>query len=137
MEKLDRERENPRERKPDSLGHEGSQAALNGKGPIRAAREGLVSIFIDNLNQCLDSFDLWGMFKSFGKVKDVFLSSKKSSQKVCFGFIRFETIKEASKVVKIVDGMLIFGWLIHAKVASFVWKSRRSFGSSTIVLMVV
>ena len=43
----------------------------------------------------------------------------------CFGFIHFDTMEESTKVVKLVDGMLIFGWPIRAKKAFFGWNCRR------------
>ena len=49
----------------------------------------LFSVFIGNLNLIVDSTGLWSMFKSFGKVRDVFLSSKKPSGNSYFTFIRF------------------------------------------------
>jgi hypothetical protein len=36
----------------------------------------MFSIFVDNLNPVVDSARLWGMFKPFGKVRDVFSFSK-------------------------------------------------------------
>ncbi|KAK1577023.1 hypothetical protein Q3G72_018522 [Acer saccharum] len=72
-----------------------------------------------------DSLGLWEVFKLYGKVRDVYLSPKKSSRRNCFGFIRFETMEEATKVVKLVDGLPVFGWPIRAKMASFGWNSRR------------
>ncbi|KAK1559102.1 hypothetical protein Q3G72_010727 [Acer saccharum] len=89
----------------------------------RDFRENLVSVFIGNLNPCVDSVGLWGIFKVFGKVRDVFHSTKKEPN---FAFIRFETLAEAEKVAQRVNGMHVYGWPIVAKVASYDWKNRRS-----------
>ncbi|KAK2654344.1 hypothetical protein Ddye_014200 [Dipteronia dyeriana] len=113
-----------REREPDSLGCEGSQIATNGRGVSRDFRDGLFSIFVDNISPCVDLNSLWGIFKSFGKVRDVHLSSKLSSRRSCFGFIRFQSLEEAIKVTKMVNGMLVYGWPIGAKVASYGWERR-------------
>ena len=40
----------------------------------RDFRDNLHSIFIDNLNEKVDLLCLWGLFKSFGKVRDIYLS---------------------------------------------------------------
>ncbi|KAK1567360.1 hypothetical protein Q3G72_011288 [Acer saccharum] len=68
---------------------------------------------------------LWEGFKPFGKVRDVFIASKKSTRRCSFGFIRFESMEEAIKVVSMVNGMYVHGWPISAKVASIGWSSRR------------
>ena len=44
-------------------------------------------------------------FKPFGKVKDVFLSSKSVSRRSCYAFIRFATLEEACKMSMKVNGM--------------------------------
>ena len=64
----------------------------------RDFKESLVSVFLGNLNPVVDSVGLWGMFKPFGKVRDVFLSSKKRFQRSCFAFIRFDTVEEARRL---------------------------------------
>ncbi|KAK2643838.1 hypothetical protein Ddye_019033 [Dipteronia dyeriana] len=82
-------------------------------------RDGLVSIFIGNLNPEIDSMGLWGIFKVFGKVRDVYLSSKKNFNGSVFAFIRFGTLEEAGKVAKNVNGMHVYGRPIVAKVATY------------------
>ncbi|KAK3221599.1 hypothetical protein Dsin_008624 [Dipteronia sinensis] len=67
-------------------------------------RENLFSIFVDNLNPKVDLVCLWEFFKSFGKVRDVFLSSKNSSRRCCFAFVRFESMEEAERVAKEASG---------------------------------
>ena len=42
---------------------------------------------------------LLGVFKVFGRVRDVYLSSKKSSKRSSFAFIHFETQEKAKRVV--------------------------------------
>ncbi|KAK1586696.1 hypothetical protein Q3G72_005192 [Acer saccharum] len=89
-------------------------------------RERLVSVFIGNLNPAVDSMGLWGIFKVFGKVRDVFLSVKKDPNRSRFAFIRFETLDEAEKVAKKVNGMHVYSWPIVAKVADYDWSRRRT-----------
>ncbi|KAK2654193.1 hypothetical protein Ddye_014049 [Dipteronia dyeriana] len=65
------------------------------------------------------------MFKPFGKVRDIFLSSKKTFRRSCYAFIRFETLEEDRKVALMVDGMHIYGWPINTKVVEYDWNDRR------------
>ncbi|KAK2661896.1 hypothetical protein Ddye_000470 [Dipteronia dyeriana] len=88
-------------------------------------RDSLQSIFVDNINPSVESTCLWSTFKAFGKVRDVYLSSKTSSRKSKFDFVRFETIEEANKVVMSTNGMHIHGRPISSKVASYGWNNRR------------
>ncbi|KAK3182737.1 hypothetical protein Dsin_030023 [Dipteronia sinensis] len=79
-------------------------------------RAKLFSVFIDNLNSKVDVACLWTVFKVFGRIRDVFLSSKFNSRRKGFAFIRFESLEEASRVAKAVEGMHVSGWPIRAKV---------------------
>ncbi|KAK2654827.1 hypothetical protein Ddye_014683 [Dipteronia dyeriana] len=80
---------------------------------------------MDNLSPKVDQLGLWGMFKPFGKVRDVYLFSKINSRKSNFAFIRFESKEEAIKVARTTNGMHVYGWPVLAKVASVGWNSRR------------
>ncbi|KAK3219527.1 hypothetical protein Dsin_013497 [Dipteronia sinensis] len=97
----------------------------------RDFRENLFSIFVDNLNSKVDVACLWEIFKSFGRVRDVFLSSKSTSRGKCFSFIRFESLEEARRVAENVNGKSVYGWLINSKVAAFGWKNRRKDSEKT------
>ena len=68
---------------------ERSSQGFGGHGGGRDFRESLFSVFVDNINPVVDSAGLWGMFKPFGKVHDIFLSAKKESRCSCYAFIRF------------------------------------------------
>jgi hypothetical protein len=88
-------------------------------------------VFIDYLNPKVEMGCLCGVFKVFGRVKDVYLSSKKSMMISSFGFIHFEMQEEAKRVAIKVNGMHNFGLPIVSKIASFGWNNRRYvYGSS-------
>ncbi|KAK0606974.1 hypothetical protein LWI29_007160 [Acer saccharum] len=74
----------------------------------RDFRDSLFSIFMDNLSLKVDVSGLWGIFKVFGKVRDVFLSSGSNSRKSVFAFIQFATSEEAQKVAKLTNGMHVY-----------------------------
>ncbi|KAK3230290.1 hypothetical protein Dsin_002171 [Dipteronia sinensis] len=69
---------------------------------------------------------LWGIFKAFGKVRDIYLSPKPNSRKSCFAFVRFATMEEASKVFGLTNGMHVYGWPISVRIASYGWNNRRT-----------
>ncbi|KAK3205634.1 hypothetical protein Dsin_019680 [Dipteronia sinensis] len=108
--------EKPRERKSGYGHHNGT----------RDFRDSLVSIFVDNLNPIVDSVCLCGVFKPFGRVRYVYLSSNNNGRRSRFAFIRFESLGEATKVARLTDGMHIYGWAVAVKVASHDWNRRRS-----------
>ncbi|KAK1548837.1 hypothetical protein Q3G72_023053 [Acer saccharum] len=92
----------------------------------RDYRDNLFLVFIGNLNPKVDVACLWGVFKVFGRVRDVFLFAKVRARSSYYAFVRFDTIEEASKVAKMVHGMHVYGWPINAKMADHGWKKRRS-----------
>ncbi|KAK3212628.1 hypothetical protein Dsin_017334 [Dipteronia sinensis] len=92
----------------------------------RDFRSGLFSIFVDNLNPRVDLMGLWSIFKPFGTVRDVFLSSKKSGRKSCYTFVRFASKAEASKVANRTNDKHVYSWPISSKVATYEWKDRQS-----------
>ncbi|KAK3197900.1 hypothetical protein Dsin_021315 [Dipteronia sinensis] len=92
-------------------------------------RENLYSIFVDNLNLVVDQEGLWVIFRCFGQVKDMYLSSKNRMCNRCYTFVRFASMSEASKVVEVVEmtiGMHIYGWPISSKLAAYGWSNQRS-----------
>ncbi|KAK2636976.1 hypothetical protein Ddye_031768 [Dipteronia dyeriana] len=90
-----------------------------GWGVRKDFRENLVSVFVGNINPVVDSASLWGIFKPFGKVRDVFLSSNTNLRQSCYAFIRFESIEETNKAAQREDGMQIYRWPIRAKVTAY------------------
>ncbi|KAK3217761.1 hypothetical protein Dsin_011731 [Dipteronia sinensis] len=135
----EKEREIARERRHVSLGREGNKVKHNGWDLSRKKdfRENLFSVFIDYLNPKVDVGCLCGVFKVFRKVRDVYLSSKKSSRRSSFAFIRFETQEEAKRAAIKVNGMHIFGWPIVSKIASVGWNHKRFVSGSRCALFKV
>ena len=72
----------------------------------------------------MDPVGLWNIFKPFGRVRDVYLSSKSRARRSLFAFIRFETMEEATKVARLTNKMYVYGWPIVSKVASYGWNKR-------------
>ncbi|KAK3221127.1 hypothetical protein Dsin_015097 [Dipteronia sinensis] len=108
-------RENPRERSVESW-DQARRADLRGN---------LHSIFVDNLNQQADLPCLWGVFKCFGRVRDIYLPAANRSRRSGYAFVRFATLEEAQRVTEMTNGMHIYGWPIKVSVAQYGWKNRR------------
>ncbi|KAK3210477.1 hypothetical protein Dsin_015183 [Dipteronia sinensis] len=72
---------------------------------------------------------LWGVFKSFGKVRDVFLAGVNRERRRGFAFVRFATLEEARRVAEMTNEMHLYGWPIEIKVALYGWSKRRSYGT--------
>ncbi|KAK0602078.1 hypothetical protein LWI29_030135 [Acer saccharum] len=99
-------------------------SASTGKDSKEDFRDNLFSIFVDNLHLKVDYECLWGLFKPFGKVRDIYLSAEKIRRRSRFAFVRFGTQEEASKVAATTNGMHMYGWPIATKVAARGWKNK-------------
>ncbi|KAK0601333.1 hypothetical protein LWI29_023235 [Acer saccharum] len=97
----------------------------NGGGGQKDFRDNLVSVFVDNLSHEVDVAGIWGIFKPFGKLRDVFLSPKSSARRSLYAFLRFSTREEALKVAKMVNGMHVYARPIQAKIVDYGWSNRR------------
>ena len=115
-----------RERGSDFSSTADKRVEFKGQGRYDDFRGRLFSIHIDNINPIMDQLGLWSIFKPFGRVRDVYLSSKNTSRRSLYAFIRFETMEEAKKVASLTNGMHVYGWPIVSKVTAFGWNRRRS-----------
>ncbi|KAI9174729.1 hypothetical protein LWI28_021923 [Acer negundo] len=88
-------------------------------------RENLVSIFVDNVNDQVDTMCIWGIFKPFGKVRDVYFAEVNSKRKIGYAFVRFGSLEKAKKVAGLTNGMHVYGSLIRVKVVEHGWNRRR------------
>ncbi|KAK4854852.1 hypothetical protein QYF36_001875 [Acer negundo] len=100
---------------------------FNGLHGDRDFRHNLVSIFVDNLKPCVNQKGLWGIFRDFGLVRDLYLSPKSRERRSCFAFVRFATREEADRVIRQTNRMHVYGWPIISKVASINWNNKRKF----------
>ncbi|KAK2651868.1 hypothetical protein Ddye_011724 [Dipteronia dyeriana] len=92
-------------------------------------RENFFSIFVDNLNHKANLLCLWGLFKPFGKVRDIYLSVADGQRRKGYPFVRFASLEEARKVADMTNEMHVYGWPISTKVAQYDWNNKRSSGS--------
>ncbi|KAK2662674.1 hypothetical protein Ddye_001248 [Dipteronia dyeriana] len=89
-------------------------------------RENLVSIYIDNLNPVEDLKGLWGIFRAFGIVRDIYISPKLKFRRSRYGFIRFATLDEASRVARLTNRMHVYGRPIMSKVTDLNYNERKN-----------
>ncbi|KAK1555085.1 hypothetical protein Q3G72_021669 [Acer saccharum] len=94
----------------------------------RDFRDGLFSVFVDNLNHSVDQRSLWNIFKPFGRIRDVFLSFGLKRRGSNYAFIWFATLEEAERMVRQSNGMHVYEWLIVLKMASSSWDNRQRKG---------
>ncbi|KAK2642979.1 hypothetical protein Ddye_024742 [Dipteronia dyeriana] len=83
----------------------------------------------------LDRFELpfqeshrvrFGFFKTFGKVRNIYLAKANKGMKRGFTFVRFATLEEARRVAKMIKGMHMYRWPIDVKIALYGWNRRRT-----------
>ncbi|KAK3228262.1 hypothetical protein Dsin_008124 [Dipteronia sinensis] len=86
---------------------------------MRDFRDSMFSINVNNLNPVVDSACLWGVFKVFGRVRDVFLSSKNGGRMSFYAFIMFNTLEEANRKQRKVDRKSVLNKDVDQKSSSF------------------
>ena len=72
-------------------------------------RDGLFSIFVDNLHPSMDQRCLWEIFKTFGRVRDVFMSPSHRMRGSNYAFVRFASMEEVEKVSRLSNGCMFTG----------------------------
>ena len=79
-----------------------------------------VSLFIDGLPMEMTWRWLLHIFREVGVVLDVYVSQKRRNNHACrFGFVRFEKVEEASKAIKVLDGVKIRGKIMKVSFAKY------------------
>lgn len=80
----------------------------------------MVYLFVDNLPESICEECLWQNFKFEGSIIDVFISCKKRKKKDNhFGFVRFQNVKDASKMIEHLHGLEIRGCKISVQIATY------------------
>ncbi|KAL7209634.1 hypothetical protein ACSBR1_031233 [Camellia fascicularis] len=80
----------------------------------------VVTIFVDNIPESMDSKGLFNLFRKFGVVKDVFIPGKRrraSGSK--FGFVRYDCEVAAEMVIQKADGLWCDNKALKVKRAEF------------------
>lgn len=82
------------------LKNSGSQQLKNVMNGNQRLSKGISSFYVTNFPDYVVRSDLWRMCNRFGKVVDVFISSKKSRFGKRFGFIRFVEVSDSELMIK-------------------------------------
>ncbi|GAB2302408.1 hypothetical protein Dimus_036419, partial [Dionaea muscipula] len=69
--------------------------------------DGLITIFVDNLSDPMDSVELCKMFAKFGVVVDSFIPRKRSRAGRRFGFVRYDCAVAAEVTIHRTNGIWI------------------------------
>ncbi|KAL4387841.1 hypothetical protein GQ457_09G016630 [Hibiscus cannabinus] len=81
------------------------------------AREGTISLFVENLPERLHWKGLWFAFARHGEVVNVYIARKKSRGGKRFGFVRMKNLEEADRVTQRLNGAIFYGSRLVVKIA--------------------
>ncbi|KAK9011379.1 hypothetical protein V6N11_044231 [Hibiscus sabdariffa] len=73
------------------------------------AREGTISLFVENLPERLHWIGLWFAFARHGEVVNVYIARKRSRGGKRFGFVRMKNLEEADHVTQRLNGAILYG----------------------------
>ncbi|KAK8652711.1 hypothetical protein V6N13_126736 [Hibiscus sabdariffa] len=81
------------------------------------AREGTISLFVENLPERLHWIGLWFAFARHGEVVNVYIARKRSRGGKRFGFVRMKNLEEADHVTQRLNGAILYGSRLVVKLA--------------------
>ncbi|KAL4367637.1 hypothetical protein GQ457_05G034840 [Hibiscus cannabinus] len=81
------------------------------------AREGAISLFVENLPENLHWKGLWFAFARHGEVVNVYIARKRSRWGKRFGFVRMKNLEEADRVTQRLNGATLYGSRLVVKIA--------------------
>ncbi|CAO2813892.1 unnamed protein product [Amaranthus hypochondriacus] len=110
-----------------SFGNRGDTRHRWWRGPREPSPHGLgfhsrkvVSLFVDGISRKVSLQDLRRIFEQEGSVMDVYISGKKrKKEKDSFGFVRYNSTKEALKAIEKLDGFVIHGSKLKVSMAKY------------------
>ncbi|XVF12117.1 hypothetical protein REPUB_Repub08aG0086700 [Reevesia pubescens] len=88
-------------------------------GPPPTFQEPATTIYVENLPDDVTSENLKGLFSTFGQLRDVFISKKRTVRQKRFGFIKFSRESDAKNAIVGLKGRSIGGKQIHLNLAKF------------------
>ncbi|CAL0325059.1 unnamed protein product [Lupinus luteus] len=89
---------------------------------------GFSIFYISNFPDDFGQHDLWRLFKRWGRVRDVYIPSKRNKHDRRFAFLRFDKVKDEENFAKILDEVWVGNSKIYANIPLF--KRNISDGSS-------
>ncbi|KAK8607831.1 hypothetical protein V6N13_023281 [Hibiscus sabdariffa] len=81
------------------------------------AREGVISLFVENLPERLHWKGFWFAFARHGDVMSVYIARRRSRGGKRFGFVRMKNSEEADRVIQRLNGATLYGSRLVVKIA--------------------
>ncbi|CAO2836340.1 unnamed protein product [Amaranthus hypochondriacus] len=116
--------ENPRNNSTTVHGHRGFARLpwrwVPREPPLVEETESLTTVFVDGIQGNMAKEWLGDLFSEFGRVMDVYISSKtRRHRRDAFGFVRYGKKTEALTAIKKFDGFLVKGRMMKVSLARY------------------
>ncbi|KAK8662178.1 hypothetical protein V6N13_091765 [Hibiscus sabdariffa] len=80
-------------------------------------KQGVISLFVENLPESLHWKGLWFAFSRHGEVVNVYIARKRSRGGKRFGFVRMENMRDANRAIQRLNGFILHGSRLVVKIA--------------------
>ncbi|KAK9037530.1 hypothetical protein V6N11_022438 [Hibiscus sabdariffa] len=89
-------------------------------------KQGVISLFVENLPESLHWKGLWFAFARYGEVVNVYIARKRSRGGKRFGFVRMENMGDANRAIQRLNGFALYGSRLVVKIARDIQGWKRS-----------
>ncbi|KAK9000729.1 hypothetical protein V6N11_081217 [Hibiscus sabdariffa] len=89
-------------------------------------KQGVISLFVENLPESLHWKGLWFAFARYGEVVNVYIARKRSRGGKRFGFFRMENMGDANRTIQRLNGFALYGSRLVVKIARDIQGWKRS-----------
>ncbi|KAK8561276.1 hypothetical protein V6N12_048350 [Hibiscus sabdariffa] len=89
-------------------------------------KQGVISLFVENLPESLHWTGLWFAFARYGEVVNVYIARKRSRGGKRFGFARMENMGDANRAIQRLNGFALYGSRLVVKIARDIQGWKRS-----------
>ncbi|KAK8633330.1 hypothetical protein V6N13_014176 [Hibiscus sabdariffa] len=80
-------------------------------------KQGVISLFVENLPESLHWKGVWFAFARHGEVVNVYITRKRSRWGKRFGFVRMENMRDANRAIQRLNGFTLYGSRLVVKIA--------------------
>ncbi|KAK8544688.1 hypothetical protein V6N13_045768 [Hibiscus sabdariffa] len=80
-------------------------------------KQGVISLFVENLPESLHWKGFWFAFARHGEVVNVYIARKKSRGDKRFGFVRMENMRDVNRAIQRLNGFILHGSRLVVKIA--------------------
>ncbi|KAK8531043.1 hypothetical protein V6N13_038881 [Hibiscus sabdariffa] len=96
------------------------------RGNDEEGKQGVISLFVENLPESLHWKGLWFAFARYGEVVNVYIARKRSRGGKRFGFVRMENMGDANRAIQRLNGFVLYGSRLVVKIARDTQGWKRS-----------